>query len=123
MPRLSGIANLVSAGVCDVFALPFEDGAFDLVTALGVIPWLSEPEPALGEMARVARVGGHVIITAANRAGLYNLLDPLRDPALVPLRRRVRAALERIGLRRSPYLLPSITLHDRRYIDNAALGY
>ena len=115
----SGLANLVSVDTGDVFALTFEDGAFDLVTALGVIPWLNQPELALQEMARVTRPGGHVIITAANRAGLYVLLDPLKNPALVPIRRRVKDALERIGHRRSPYLLPSITFHDRRFIDEA----
>lgn len=118
----SELTNLVSVDGGDVFALPFEDGAFDLVSALGVIPWLEQPELALQEMARVSRPGGHVIVTAANRTGLYNLLDPLRNPALVPLRRRVRGALERIGLRRSSYLLPSITFQHRRWIDRALAG-
>jgi len=114
-----GLANRVSVDVGDVFALPFEDGAFDLVTALGVIPWLNQSEGAFQEMARVTRPGGHVIITAANRTGLYALLDPLKNQALAPLRRRVRDMLERLGFQRTPYPWPSITFHHRRFVDEA----
>lgn len=114
-----GLANLVSVDTGDIFALPFEDGAFDLVTALGVIPWLNQPERAFQEMARVTRPGGHVITTAANRHGLYVLLDPLKNQALAPLRRHMRDLLEWLGFSRTPYQWPSITFHDRRFIDEA----
>ena len=36
--RECGLTGLISVDIGDVFALPFEDATFDLVTALGVIP-------------------------------------------------------------------------------------
>lgn len=43
-----------------VLALPFEAGAFDLVTATNVIFLLAEPAAGLREMARVCAPGGRV---------------------------------------------------------------
>ncbi len=43
-------------------SLAFEDGVFDLVLAIGVIPWLESPGPAAREMARVVKPGGTVVI-------------------------------------------------------------
>src|SRR6266446_7867671 len=95
----SGTAELLSLAVGDVSALTFEDGCFDLVIAIGVIPWLEQPESAIQEMARVIRPGGHVILTADNRAGLVVLLDPWYNPALRPFMSLVKGALVRFGLR------------------------
>ncbi|HEX6551925.1 MAG TPA: hypothetical protein VF026_04125, partial [Ktedonobacteraceae bacterium] len=88
--------------------------------ALGVIPWLERAEQAIHEMARVTRPGGYVILTTANRMGLVNLLDPLVNPALSPLKRRVKAMLERVGIRRqSPGQPPGMIFHSSRFIDEA----
>jgi SAM-dependent methyltransferase len=43
--------------------LPFEDGSFDLVTALDVIEHLDDDAAALREMRRVLRPGGQVLVT------------------------------------------------------------
>ncbi len=111
----------------DAQALAFEDGSFDLVLAIGVMGWFARPEPVMQEMARVTRPGGHVIFTGANRVGLHNLLDPLRNPALAPLKRYMKAVLERIGLhRRSSHGMPQAAVtyyfHDRRFIDAVLTG-
>lgn len=74
----------------DVYALPFEDGAFDLVTALGVVPWLHSPQRGMSEIARVTRPGGVVIVTADNRRRLTHMLDPRRTPLLSLARRPLR---------------------------------
>ena len=114
-------APLLSMDVGDIYALDFEDGFFDLVLAIGVIPWLERPELAIQEMARVIKPGGHVILTADNSARLIYLLDPWKNPTLKPLRRRVKKALEQIGLlhRSSDEINPTLlTLHDRRFIDD-----
>lgn len=74
----------------DVHELPFADGAFSLVVALGVIPWLEDPATALGEMARVLAPGGHMIVNCDNRLRLPVLLDPRYTPALGGLRRALR---------------------------------
>lgn len=96
----SEVTDLLSVDIGDVYALAFEDESFDLVIALGVVPWLEQPELAIQEMARVTKPGGHVILTADNRARLNILLDPLLNPALAPLKRRVKNVLEQVGLRR-----------------------
>src|SRR5437667_10128996 len=48
----AGIADRLSVDIGDVSSLAFEDGSFDLVLAIGVIPWLERAEPAMQEMAR-----------------------------------------------------------------------
>jgi ubiquinone/menaquinone biosynthesis C-methylase UbiE len=70
----------------DVHALPFPDHTFDLVIALGVIPWLHSEQLALREMRRVLNGGGYLLVTADNNARLDRLLDPLSSPLLAPLR-------------------------------------
>lgn len=116
-----GAGELLSVEVGDVYALACEDDSFDIVVALGVIPWLAQPELALREIARVSRPDGHVLLTADNRARLSNLLDPWLNPALVPLRRWVGAALKRTGLlRRSPEGT-SATHHTRHFINTSLM--
>lgn len=44
----------------DAEALPFEDGAFDLVVSIGVLHHLPDPERAFRAVARHVRPGGHV---------------------------------------------------------------
>jgi ubiquinone/menaquinone biosynthesis C-methylase UbiE len=67
--------------VADAAALPFADGAFDLVALNNMIPFFDE-------LARVVAPGGHVVVA-------YSMGD--RTPIYVPLP-RVRAELERRGL-------------------------
>ena len=112
----SGTAELLSVDLGDVCALAFEDGCFDLVVAIGVMAYLKQPELAIQEMARVIRPGGHVILTAGNRAGLVNLLEPWYNPVLRPFTSLVKGALVRFGLR--PWS-PNKALHSRRFIDEA----
>jgi SAM-dependent methyltransferase len=51
----------------DATRLPFRDGSFDAVTALNVLYHLPNPMPALREARRVARPGGHVVVSAIAR--------------------------------------------------------
>ena len=67
--------------VADASALPFDDGAFDLVALNNMIPFFDE-------LVRVVAPGGHVAIA-------YSMGD--RTPIYVPLP-RIRAELERRGL-------------------------
>ena len=115
----SGVTELLSVGVGDVCDLAWEDGCFDLVVALGVIPWLERPEMAIREMARVSVPGGHVLLTDGNQAALNLLLDPWKNPALASLRRRSKGMLEWMRiLHQSPKPTMAI-FHDRRFIDEA----
>jgi ubiquinone/menaquinone biosynthesis C-methylase UbiE len=116
------VSEHLSVEVGDVYALAFEDDAFDLVLAIGVIPWLARPELAVQEMARVSRPGGRVLLTADNQMRLSNLLDPLLNPVVVPLRRRVGSVLVRVGLHhRSPQGTAAI-YHTPRFINNTLVS-
>ncbi len=114
-PRMRELirANAAAAGVqarlevlaADARALPFAASQFDMVAALGVLPWLTDPRTVIDEMVRVVRPRGYLIVTCVSRTPLPMLLDPLRHPALGPLRDRVRLAAARArgtGLARRP---------------------
>jgi ubiquinone/menaquinone biosynthesis C-methylase UbiE len=115
--QASGTAGLLSVEIGDAYALPFEDEAFDLVVALGVVPWLVQPELAIREMARVTVPGGRVILTADNRARLIYLLDPYKNLALAPLKSGVRGLLGRIGFPPASQKGTKENLYDSRFID------
>jgi 2-polyprenyl-3-methyl-5-hydroxy-6-metoxy-1,4-benzoquinol methylase len=117
----SATTDLLSVDIGDVYSLAFENGSFDLVIALGVIPWLGRQDLAIQEMARMTGPGGHVIFTAANSLGLCKLLDPRKNPIYIALKPGVKEMLERIGLRhRSPDATTqaSTTPRTRRFIDD-----
>lgn len=85
----AGVTSRLRTALADAHHLEYPSGSFDLVVALGVLPWLHNPVQALGEMARVLRPGGYLLANVDNRARLTHLLDPLFNPMLQPLRRAV----------------------------------
>ena len=96
----AGVSQRVTPSVCDVNSLAFADHVFDLVLAIGVIPWVQSPEQVLQEMGRVVRPGGYLIVSSENLWQLHHVLDPLLNPLLVQLRPRVGDLLRGIGLRK-----------------------
>jgi ubiquinone/menaquinone biosynthesis C-methylase UbiE len=92
------VQERVTVEVADVHALPFAADHFDLVVAVGVIPWLHSPAGAVNEMARVLRPGGQLVLTADNRARLASFTDPRAMLALSPLKRAQVALRRRRGL-------------------------
>jgi ubiquinone/menaquinone biosynthesis C-methylase UbiE len=82
----------------DVHALPFQTHTFDLVIAIGVIPWLHSERLALQEMQRVLKSGGHLLVTADNNARLDRILDPRSSPLFAPLRLVAKRVLHLCGL-------------------------
>lgn len=54
--------------VIDGVALPFPDGAFDLVASFQVIEHIDDPGPYLAELARVLRPDGVALLTTPNAA-------------------------------------------------------
>jgi ubiquinone/menaquinone biosynthesis C-methylase UbiE len=89
----AGVSHLVEVRKSDVHALDFEDATFDLVIALGVIPWLHSPSEALHEMARVLKPGRALIASVNNVARLHYLFDPKLTPRLGGARRAVKKML------------------------------
>jgi ubiquinone/menaquinone biosynthesis C-methylase UbiE len=91
----AGLREGVGIQQADVHALPFPDAEFDLVVAVGVLPWLHSPQRALVEMSRVLRPGGQLVMTADNRARLTSFTDPRRVLAVPPLKRLYRQVRRR----------------------------
>lgn len=58
----AGVAAWVEHRQGDALALPWEAGAFDAARSERLFLHLAEPEGALGEMARVTRPGGRVVV-------------------------------------------------------------
>jgi len=95
----AGFAARVRPCIGDAHALRFERGAFDVVVALGVLPYLHSPAVALREIARVLAPGGHVVLSSDNRWRLQHVLDPRFTPVLGPLKAVVRGTLGTLGVR------------------------
>lgn len=117
----AGVSAQLSLSIGDACNLVFADASFDLVVALGVIPWLEQPERAIEEMARVTRSGGHILLTADNRGRLTHLLDPWQNPALAPLKQSIKNVLIRLGLRQATPPVFLSTFHSLRFIDSMLL--
>src|SRR5262245_10149675 len=75
-----------------VYALPFADGAFDIVSCRFAFHHLQEPARALIEMVRVARPGGRIVLCDAvasdnpAKAAAFNAMERHRDPSTVEFR-------------------------------------
>lgn len=82
----------VTFSVGDAMALPFADGAWDVVHAHQVLQHLADPVAALREWRRVTRPGGLVAARDADYAGmLWYPADPLLDRWLELYRAAARA--------------------------------
>jgi ubiquinone/menaquinone biosynthesis C-methylase UbiE len=95
----TNVSSRVTIRSADAHSLPFQDEEFALVVALGVVPQLHSPRRALSELVRVLERGGSLIVSTDNRWRLSYLLDPRDSSALSPVRRALKWALHRFGLR------------------------
>jgi ubiquinone/menaquinone biosynthesis C-methylase UbiE len=89
----SKVDERVACHVSDATPLHFDDEQFDVVLAVGLTNWLATIEPAIREITRVLKPGGHVIVTDTNPWSLQFLLDPVRNPLVAPLKEAVRRLL------------------------------
>lgn len=66
-------------------SLPFEDGAFSLVTCSAAFHHFETPGAILAEMARVCRPGGRIAVSDvtpdADKAAAYDRMEKMRDPS------------------------------------------
>jgi len=109
----AGISMTVSLG--DAHDLPFAESSFDLVLALGLIPWLHAPHKALGEMRRVLKPGGFLVLSSDNSRRLTCWLDPIYNPVLAPFRHLIKSALRRHGWMRMPDTTPPLMQPTREF--------
>lgn len=61
--------------VGDVEKIPFADGTFDRIVCLGVITYLPDERKAIGEMYRILKPGGQLIIAVRNKLELARFAD------------------------------------------------
>jgi demethylmenaquinone methyltransferase/2-methoxy-6-polyprenyl-1,4-benzoquinol methylase len=73
--RLVDLGLGLPAVLCDAEALPFASASFDLVTVGFGLRNMTHKERALGEMARVLRPGGRLVVLEFSRVS-----EPLRRP-------------------------------------------
>ena len=85
------VADRMRIVQADAHALPFSSESFELVVALGLLPWARDPARVVAEMARVLKPGGWLILTADNRQRLNAVVEPRENPALWPLKLGLRA--------------------------------
>lgn len=95
----AGVGSRVFAQMAHVDNVPFADATFELVVLIGVSEWLVSLRQPLREIFRVLKPGGHLIISADNNWPLHQILDPVFNPALKPLKRRIGQVLRSVGLR------------------------
>ena len=86
----SRVARRISICEGDVHALSMPSNEYDIVIALGVIPWLHSEQLALEEMKRILKPGGFLFITADNEVRLNRVLDPRSTPLLKPIRQTAK---------------------------------
>jgi ubiquinone/menaquinone biosynthesis C-methylase UbiE len=96
--RQKGILNQIRACTGDIHELSYESQSFDLIVALGVIPWLHDFKKALTEIIRVTKPRGYIVLTMDNALRATTLLDPKTFPPVAWVRWLVKRKLERAGL-------------------------
>jgi SAM-dependent methyltransferase len=99
MTRRAGLSSRVCAQVAHIDNVPFADATFELVVLIGVSEWLISLAQPLREIFRVLKPGGHLIISADNNWPLHQILDPVFNPALKPLKSRIGRILQSAGRR------------------------
>ena len=120
--RATDVAGRLTVDTGDVHVLSFGSDAFDLVVALGVIPFLHSPQTALAEMARVARPGGRILFSSDNKYRLNRVLDPRYLP--FPKREALKQRLTGVGAKASSQLPTKLFSHRemQRMVDAAGLS-
>ncbi|MDD5557280.1 MAG: methyltransferase domain-containing protein [bacterium] len=95
--------------VFDAESIPFPDGSFDAVLITAALHHMRSPESCLGEMARVCRPGGTVVIGFEPNAWPYRTVLPARRALSIAekaLRAFIRSPLGALrkarSVRRSP---------------------
>lgn len=89
-----GLDDRIEVREADAHRLPFEAGEFELVTLLGLLPWLHDAPSAVRELGRVLAIGGTILVTADNLRRLGRVVEPRENPLMSPLR-PVKRALSR----------------------------
>ena len=96
--RKVGLQHRVVASIGDVCHLAFRNNSFQLALMIGVTEWLDSLRQALKEIAQVIAPGGFLIVSFDNAWALHQLVDPILNPALAPVKKARRAIRRALGL-------------------------
>jgi ubiquinone/menaquinone biosynthesis C-methylase UbiE len=110
----TGVNASISTTVADALQIPIKDERYDLVVAVGLTEWIANVTPALQELFRLLKPGGYLIVTAANRWSLHFVLDPLKNPLVLPVKWLVRKVMVK---RPQSYTRSSVNM--ARYLSSA----
>ena len=89
-----GLGEVAEGGLA---ALPFEDGSFNVATALDVIEHLDDDRGALGELRRVLVEGGFLVVTVPAYQWLWSPHDVANEHRRRYARRQLLAVAEAAG--------------------------
>lgn len=103
----ASLDHLVASMLSDAHQLQLPSSTFDVVTAIGLLPWVEEPGLVLAEMARITKPGGHVIATMDNSLSLSRWLDPGWRSPVRRLKEKTRRRIARRSSARSPVPYPT----------------
>jgi SAM-dependent methyltransferase len=118
--------------------LPFDDGAFDVVTCLEGIEHVLSPFRLIGELARVTRPGGRIVLSTPNILNLYSrmqflftgtffLFNPARNIRAAPGEMIDRGHISPVGYSQIRYLadyfgVDVVDVRTDRYKRKALMG-
>jgi ubiquinone/menaquinone biosynthesis C-methylase UbiE len=84
LQKEKGLTN-VTWKLGDVLPLPFPDASFSIVTSRFAFHHFVDPFAVLGEMKRVCKPGGAIVVAdsspAGDKADAFNAMEKLRDPS------------------------------------------
>jgi len=95
-----GLADRVETIVADAAALPLPDGAADLVFCQTVLMHVADAQAVVGELARVVRPGGTIVIVEGNAVTspvLTARVSPEVAAEVAGMWHRIRAGRRRLG--------------------------
>lgn len=99
LPQARG--RLVQGSIAE---LPFADSSFDAVAATGVIEYLHDPAAGIGELVRVLRPGGLVVMSMPNMSSVKARWAGLWYPIV----RAVKRTAPGLTSRPAPYAKPGL---------------
>jgi ubiquinone/menaquinone biosynthesis C-methylase UbiE len=95
---------------CEIERLPFPSKSFDNVISIGVIAYVNETKRAIGELYRVLKPGGILVIQCSNSLAPTPLLHSVKDEILFSFglrKRRWSFKLDRYPMGKFLHLLKS----------------
>jgi len=111
----SGLGAAIIPQTGDIDRLPFAAESFDIVLAIGVLPWLKSYDDALNEVRRVLKPGGFFIANIDSSLALHRLLDPGMNFLLQPVKSALLRMLGVFGLHKPKRRVPATTVFPGRF--------